>query len=134
MESGGADYISDITPRLKSFIRRHIQSVWQLELLLLLRSRAGPLTAAEASRFLYLGKDVLEPALKQFAAAGMAAKADTELGAFVYAPKTEQIRDSVDSLAQAYAERRVAIINAIFESPAQSFADAFKIRKDEEDS
>jgi hypothetical protein len=52
---------------------------------------------------------------------------------FRYSPKTVALFNTVRTLAAAYKEKRVKVIELIYRKPVddvQSFADAFKIRKD----
>jgi hypothetical protein len=51
--------------------------------------------------------------------------------AYRYAPASPQLAKQVDELASAYQANRVAVIQTIFQkpsSPAQSLADAFRLR------
>lgn len=53
---------------------------------------------------------------------------------YVYKP-TPALAKGVDAVADAYGSYRVAIINLIFSKPSegvQSFADAFRVRRDED--
>lgn len=66
--------------------------------------------------------------------AGRGFLVEKEEGAFVYEPKPG-LAKQVDALASAYSGYRVTIINLIFSKPSegvQSFADAFRLRRDEE--
>lgn len=52
---------------------------------------------------------------------------------FRYCPKTQALDNAVRALAAAYKEKRVKIIETIYRKPidnVQSFADAFRFRKD----
>ena len=53
-----------------------------------------------------------------------------------YAPNSEHLRETIDQLAKSYLSHRVRITALIFAKPSdalQSFADAFRIRKDRSD-
>jgi hypothetical protein len=57
-------------------------------------------------------------------------------GGFCYAPRSPELDASVAAVADAYAVRRVSVIGLIFSKPTsnlKSFADAFRIRKDNPD-
>ena len=52
---------------------------------------------------------------------------------FRYSPKTAALAEAVRGLAAIYKEKRVKVIELIYRKPVddvQSFADAFKFRKD----
>ena len=51
-----------------------------------------------------------------------------------YEPATPALRRAVELLAIAYNERPVTLVRAIYDRPSaiQSFADAFRIRKEDE--
>lgn len=52
---------------------------------------------------------------------------------YQYSPRDQALARTVDALAKTYAERRASVINLIFSKPLakiQTFADAFKLRKD----
>jgi hypothetical protein len=54
-------------------------------------------------------------------------------GAFRYSPASSQLDRLVGQLAQLYRERPMAVTKAIFANPndkLQTFADAFKLKKD----
>jgi hypothetical protein len=123
----------DFPADIKGFIADNIDTVAQLELLLLLRSdRNKQWTAEEAGKALYSSAEVtaLQMAdlqLKRLLAPGSAA------GTFVYRPEPADVAGLVDRLADLYHERRVAVITAVYTKPIdkiRSFADAFRLRKD----
>jgi hypothetical protein len=123
-----------ISTRLEAFIAAHVESVGQLEVLLLLH--ADPARAWDAA--------AVAQALRVDAAwAGetLAALTDRRLAARVpgqtlcYRYAIEQSNHAaVDELARAYADRRVTVIQLIFAKPADRlrvFADAFRLFKDD---
>ena len=77
---------------------------------------------------------VTVPAVKQylavFTAAGLLVEA---AGTFTYGPSSPELEQSIGELGDAYNERPVTLIKVIHEvadSRIQSFADAFKLRKE----
>jgi len=124
--------IPEISQFVRRFVASHITAVWQLELLLLFKNCNMPLSAAEASKFLYLNADVLQPAIKRFTDAHIFAESDEDAGKFFYSPQSTEIRATIDELERCYSQQRVAVINMIFGGTMQSFADAFKFTRDEE--
>jgi DNA-binding IclR family transcriptional regulator len=68
--------------------------------------------------------------LEELAAGGLVAPDGHE--AYRYAPAGDT--DAVDALAQMYNERPVTLVRAIYNrlAPVEAFADAFRLRRDEE--
>ena len=106
--------------------------MWQLELVLLLHNSNRKLTLAEISRALYLNPDIVFPVLKRFVDDGILCFNSSDAEKYSFAPKNPELRKSVDAAAQAYAERRTAVIEMIFSKPIQSFADAFILKQEED--
>jgi hypothetical protein len=64
---------------------------------------------------------------------GFITASDSRLARYRYAPTQPALAESVRQLALLYGERRVSVIEQIYAKPAdplQSFADAFRIRKE----
>ena len=116
----------------QELIVRHIHSVAQLEVLLYLRGLNGAVaTVQSVGREQKIGEDMASDLLTDLAGRGFLAEKDE---GFVYSPK-RALASQVDALAGAYATYRVTIINLIFSKPSegvQSFADAFRLRKDDD--
>jgi DNA-binding IclR family transcriptional regulator len=114
-----------------SFVDRHIESLEQLEILLLLAAQDRGWSALEIFQKIQSSQASVEQRLQTLVTAGLLAK--DERGLFRFAPKDEETRKVVKDLADAYRTRRVRIIEAIYTrktDAVQSFADAFKFRKD----
>ena len=115
---------------LLAFIRRSIPSVWALDLLLLVR-RAPPRawSAAELVGELRASDGVVHGVLKGLQRDGLVAQGDD--GRFSFAPAAELLEELTAALEEAYAERPVAVINAIVASDEnlQTLADAFLFRR-----
>ena len=118
--------------RVRSFIAEHVDSAETLEVLLYLHRNQGQSFTAEA-----LGPAVYTvPAAALVRLEGLVARGFAESDragnpAYRYAPKSPALGDLVDGLAAAYQDKRVAVIKMIFQkpaSPAQSLADAFRLR------
>lgn len=98
--------------RVEDFVAQHIRAVWQLELLLLVKSNQRPTSSAELSRKLYIEARVLEPAIESFASAGIL-KRDQQTSRISYLPESEGLASDIEETAKAYRERRTALINFI---------------------
>ena len=123
---------AEIPANVRRFLHDQIESVVQVEVLLLLY--------AEPARA-FCGADVVaalrvEPAwaaaqLSDLCGRGILAEAGP--GSYRFAPRTAEVADAVAGLARAYADRRVTVIGLIYAKPSEplrSFADAFRLRKD----
>ena len=126
-----------IPDEVKAFIAAHVESVLQLELLLLLHAQAPrPRTADELARELRIDAAWAAAQLASLAGAGVLAATVDDPPAYRYEPRTSQLDAAVRGLAREYAARRVTIIGLIFSKPIdkiRSFADAFRFRKEKGD-
>ena len=118
---------------VQQFLSKYVRSLEQLEVLLLLRTRADrSWTSAEVYEVVRSSRSSVEERLESFVQLGFFVKEDGPPPTFRYAP-TENLGAAVDETAGAYQKWRVRVIEAIFTpvvDPAQRFADAFKVRKD----
>jgi len=118
---------------VQQFLSKYIQSLEQLEVLLLLRNSENRFwTSAEVYEVVRSSRSSIEERLESFVLLGFFAKDEGPPPTFCYAPK-EILAAAVDETASAYQKWRVRVIEAIFTpvvDPAQRFADAFKVRKD----
>jgi predicted transcriptional regulator len=133
-----------IPARVKQLITEHVDSVMQLEVLLLLAGQAGQAarvwTAAELAQHMRVDAAWVESTLRGMTGKGLVAVTDASGGGgvpqFRYEPRTAELGAAVNELAEAYADRRVTVISLIFAKPTdklRSFADAFRLRKDRTD-
>src|SRR5262249_370374 len=115
---------------LRDFILRHIDSITQLEALILLRARAdADWDAKRTAARLYAGEQEVAEALARLCADGLLA-CNEQL--YRYHCPTDDLRRMVDRLADAYAHHLIPVTNMIHAKPRRirEFADAFKFRKD----
>jgi hypothetical protein len=116
------------------FVVQHVSSVIQLEVLLLLHAhRARSYAPAELGRELRVNADWVEAQVQTLVNNGVLVSVGESPRRYQYQPRTSQLAEAVDDLARVYQERRVSLITLIFNKPvdqAQSFADAFRIRKE----
>jgi hypothetical protein len=115
---------------VEHFLADEIQSVEQLEVLLLLRGAADKWwTAAEVARALVSQVESAENWLERMARSGLL-EADGDR--YRYAPHTRAVDETVDRLADSFAKYRVTVISLIFSKPSEHvsvFSDAFRIRR-----
>jgi DNA-binding IclR family transcriptional regulator len=113
---------------IKEFILAHIDSIAQLEALLLLRANPEKLwDAAEAARRLYINESDGQEILARLRAEGLVSG---DSNGYRYTPGTEKAL--IDRLAEAYARHLIPITNIIHQRPSRirEFADAFKLKKE----
>jgi DNA-binding IclR family transcriptional regulator len=117
---------------VQRLIRDSIKSVWTLDVLLLMRrggDKSWPLD--ELTRELRGNRTLVHDVLSALAKAGLV-EAD-EAGNYRYRPADAEADALVERLEKIYVERPLALIKEIVSAPnekIQSFADAFKLKKD----
>ena len=115
---------------LRDFILRHIDSVAQLEALLLLYwEKSANWTASKLSKRLYISDAEALVILTRMTNDALTEEAN---GEFLFHPKAPEHEQMVGELANAYSTRLIAITKLIHSKPARirEFSDAFKLRKD----
>jgi hypothetical protein len=126
---------AELSEEIRRFILTSVPSVPYLEAILLLRTDpdAGWDVRRLAAR-LYVAERQAAELLTALAAAGIARGEDhEETPLFRYAPATDELRERLDALAQAYSANLVGVTDLIHsrvDKRAQQFADAFRLRKD----
>lgn len=125
---------------VQRLIGEHIDSVEQLEVLLLLRRQKDrPWCADTVARELRIAAASASERLVDLAHRGMLAPSEPDESSpegqecFRYSPANPRLDEAVSALAAAYSERRVSVINLIFSKPTdriRTFADAFRVRRD----
>jgi hypothetical protein len=127
---------SDIPIHVRDLLAKCIRSVSQLEvLLLLMRDSASEWTPERTAAELYIQPQPAAEHLAKLAVSGLVEKCGAGPDCYRYAPRSNDADRAVRDLAEIYAVKRLRVINEIMSNPddvIQSFADAFKIRKDKE--
>lgn len=123
------DFSSDV----KQFIGRYIESLAQLEALLLMRQDPQRGWDAQGiAKALYSPAEMATTLLSEFEKHGFAIRASPE-SQYFYNRADDKLDELVQQVADAYQERRVALISLIYSKPldkVQTFADAFRLRKE----
>ena len=121
-----------IPNEVRDFISEHIASMEQIEVLLLLSSHPDTEWTVDAVYAqIQSSPTSIHSRLREFCDKGLAIEKSPQV--FQYHPRTENVDRAVRALAATYKERRIKVIEYIYKKPAddvQSFADAFKFRKD----
>lgn len=127
----------DIPKEVRALLTDCIDSVGQLELLLLVRKDPGRFwSASDIARELRTGVKWAEAELANLCRAGFLAATGAGPAQYRYVPGTTELDQAVAALATCYAQRRVTITAMIFAKPVdklRTFADAFRFRKEETD-
>lgn len=120
-----------IPDEVEAFIREHIHSIEQLEVLLLLKRSPNEVWSAElVARELRIDAESAARRIEDLVGRGLIGSASFT-DRYCYAPKSPELDRCVEGLTRAYGDRRVSVIALIFTKPdpAQSFADAFRVRE-----
>lgn len=120
---------------VKKFILFKIDSIAQMEALLLLRENAQEKwDTATVARRLYISEQETADVLAQLWSQGFLAVNSGAPPLYQYSPTSPELGQMVDRMAEVYARHLVPVTNLIHSKPRtriQEFADAFKLRKDE---
>jgi len=121
-----------ISTQVREFLRQYIQSVEQLEILLLLAGTPNrEWTLGAVYEVIRSSERSVATRLDEFTEKGFLACTPGPPATYRYTPKNEMLRSGVTETAKVYQERRVRVVEAIFSpdlDPIQGFADAFKFR------
>lgn len=115
---------------LRDFISRHIDSIAQLEALLLLRASAGETWSVERTMArLYAAEGEVTRVLERLHADGFIIR---DGNAYRYQCKDSETAALVDRLAAIYASHLIPVTNMIHDKlrHVRAFAQAFRFRKD----
>jgi hypothetical protein len=122
---------SEFPVEVRQFIAESIESLAQLEVLLLLQRHADQTwTGDEVAKSLYIAPEMSASLLADLVHQNLATHASS---GFRYAA-TAKVHPIIVLLAQAYQERRVSVVSEIYSksrSKIQTFADSFRLKKEQ---
>lgn len=122
-----------IPERVKEFISESIDSIAELEaLMLMFRDPAVGWSASALAERLYSSPDQTEGAIAKLHALGLSDVKADDLETYHYRPSTPELGEMVEQIAETYSKYLVPVTNLIHSKPqskVQQFADAFKLRK-----
>jgi hypothetical protein len=125
--------VINLSPPVDDLIRRAIDSVETLELLMLLQRSPDSYWAPEAAeQMLGIRSGTARQRFDALVAAGLA-RQGTDTGAFRFAPANDELGNAVSALGAAYANQRVAVINLIYSANLErlrAFSNAFRMKGD----
>lgn len=128
--------MSDLPGEVRRLITHHIESVEQLEILLLLYQQPERTWSREAvARELRLAPGSAAERLEGMLQDGLLRRQGDGQGEYQYAPRSPELDEAVRGLAAEYTLRRVTVINLIYSKPIdriRTFADAFRLKKDDD--
>lgn len=124
----------EFSAEVKQFIDQNIESLAQLEALLLFRrDPERGWHAAEIVKALYVPQELAISLLTEFCRRGFIKLTSPTEELYFYSVADAQLDKLISAVADAYQDRRVAVISLIYSKPlnkVQTFADAFRLRKE----
>jgi hypothetical protein len=134
LTTDGIAMADDFSAEVKQFIDQNIESLPQLEALLLMRQDPKRLwSAQDISKSLYIPIDSARSLLADMTRRGFAAMEPSEDARYSYHVGSPALDELIGKMATVYQERRVAVVSWIYSKPlnkVQTFADAFRLRKE----
>ena len=131
-----ADAQSDeLPPDLRAFLHTCIESIDQVELLILLRGSDRFRTPRDVASEFRVSSAIARRNLETLSARGLLEVRVGEETAYRYRPKSDELARYCDLLAQHYITSRPAVLGFVATESrlaAKRFADAFKLRPDSE--
>jgi hypothetical protein len=115
---------------LQEFLAKHIDSIAQLEALLLLREGLDVVWDVQTiAKRLYIGEQEAEEVVGLLTGHGFIV---LEESGYRYRPQSQELARMVDVLAEYYRRYLIPITNLVHAKPRRirQFADAFKLRKE----
>jgi hypothetical protein len=127
--------MTEFPARIAQFIDQQIESLAQLEALLLLRKQPERgWDLEEIAKTLYLTPEMAAALMVELQRRGWAQAAQAPAVSFSFHSHGKETDALIDELGEIYQERRVAVITQIYSKPlnkVQTFADAFRLRREE---
>lgn len=126
--------MNDFPADVRQFIDQNIESLAQLEALLLLRKDPQrSWDAAEMAKALYLPVEMAQALLAEFGRRQLTKTTPQSDAQYSYNVVDSKLDELIGRVVTEYQERRVAVISLIYSKPlnkVQTFADAFRLRKE----
>jgi hypothetical protein len=123
-----------ISNEVRAFVADNVRSLIALELLLIMQADPGrEWSAAELTRELRAAAEWTAGELQFLSQRGLLAPVEGDPARYRYAPRRPELSAAVSQLASLYPQYRFSIMQIIVAAPSksiQSFADAFKLRKE----
>lgn len=91
------------------------------------------LSVHDASKALYFSAEALEPIIRRFVNDDILEVSPEDAARFRYSPKSNATKKAIDELERVYNQQRVNVITLIFTGSINTFADAFKLKREEDE-
>ena len=125
-----------LSPEIRRFISTHFDSVASLEILLFLRKqREREWTADQIAAELRNSPAATEARLRLFVKKGLL-KNGTAKNVYQYSPNSPELELTIEEFTRLYPTYQARIIDHIYSAPQEAmeaFANAFKLKKEDED-
>jgi hypothetical protein len=109
----------DFPAALQQFVEQHIESLAELDALLLLREDPSRTwTPVEAAKALYTVPEMCASQLASLAKQGLVVHSNPPDAGYRYQPASAELDHLIDELAVLYGQRRVAVITLIYSKPS----------------
>ena len=119
---------------VRRYILTSVASVPYLEAMLLLRNEPEqPWDVSRVARRLYMDEQRAAELLTLLRQSGVLCIVEEQPPSYRYGPATDELRQMIDRVADAYAANLVEVthlIHSTMDRKAQQIADAFRFRKD----
>jgi len=125
--------VENVIPEdVRQFILQNIDSIAQIEGLVLARSTPGTQWSAEAiAQKLFISKAEAMTLLSRLSARGFFMETESGAALYRYQPASSELDKLVERTVEVYARYLIPVTHLIHSKPrVQEFADAFLIRKD----
>lgn len=123
---------SRLSPEVRTLIRRHVHSVGELELLVMLHAeRDRRWGVAEICEALGCPTSWAVAQLEAMARAGLLERTD---GNWHFSPATAELERATAALQEAFRLQSREVVRFVFSTPGrdlQEFSDAFRVRREE---
>jgi hypothetical protein len=121
---------------VRSLLAR-LESIAQLEVLLLLaRTAPREWDAERLAAELRIERAWAQEQLATLRQRDLLVESEAGAGLYRFEPSSPALAKSVEALAASYADRRVSVVAALYAEPGErirEFAEAFRIRREDED-
>lgn len=129
---------SELPDQLKSFISKYLHSLEELEIIILIFNSGDTLwPVSEVNKYVPGNEQLISRILEELESHGLLKTQKMPGLVYKKGPLTEESASLLKELETAYRERRIQVLNLIIcrsDDDLRNFSDAFKIRKERNDS
>jgi hypothetical protein len=129
--------VAEISDNVRELVRGRVTTMDHVEVLMRLFEAGGaPVSSRDIERTARLGPQTVARCAMELVRAELAT-VDAATASFAFAPGTPDDRSAVAELATLYHQRPVTLVKLVYAqppAPLRSFADAFRLRDEPEDT